>query len=241
MKYINVVYILFIFVTVACGGDDKKDASYYFKQGEQFFKDNNYPSAINSLKKLLEIYPEYHQANYKIGELYFRLQKYSEAIPYLEQSIELDNTSFMSYHLLADCLASAGRLNEAEQAELRALKIASVHTSTAQTGLSCIYEIQGDHDQAIDQAEKAMEQNPKQLEYRRLGTLHFKAGHYKEAIDALEHTRGLEENFPDIYFTRGMSYLGLNQTDKAQHEYEQLKKHDQILSQELLRKISQTN
>ena len=114
------VILLSVFLTyIPCYTNDFVDS---FKEAKALAKSGDYPAAISVFQNLLDKYPDFHEVNYRIGELYFRMDKNAEAVPYLKRAIELDNDSFMPHYLLAECLTRTGKLQEAYEIEQKALK-----------------------------------------------------------------------------------------------------------------------
>jgi len=241
MRRIPVMLTFLCCLVATCGCSDKKDVGYYFDQGKEYFKKRNYPSAIESFERVLEIYPGYQEAYYEIGELYFRMQEPSQAIPYFKEAIELDSNSLMAYNLLADCLMSVGKFEEAEQVHKKQLKIANGFIAMGKTGLAYIYGIQGDYNKAIEATKESFKISPTKIDYYNLGDFYFQIKDYQQVIDSLVYMKGLEDMFPDIHYMRAISFLNLKKKDQAIEEYEKLKQFDPSLAEKLHLEISQYN
>lgn len=72
---------------------NKEDPNFidaYIKMGDLYIDLNNYPAAIQSYKKAIELNPDYlTRLYYALGYMHYQLDHYKEAIPYLEKHLTL--------------------------------------------------------------------------------------------------------------------------------------------------------
>lgn len=87
--------------------------------------------------------------------------------------------------------------------------------------LAYVYGMQRQYDQALTQAQRAVEQNPGRANvYFYLGSVLYFAGNYTEALIAIEKAIRLDPKGPSYYFLAlGHSYRGLGQYKEALAQY----------------------
>lgn len=103
MKKINKIlaFILGICVILSfCSCNDNIDADIEYEKAEQYFKNQDFASTINTIKVVIDdnlTLKKYKskEANmyYMIGYSYWQLKRFDTAIPYMEKANELDETN----------------------------------------------------------------------------------------------------------------------------------------------------
>lgn len=82
----------------------------------------NYPEAVDKFKKCLDVYPNHAASLYEIAFIANGAGKSSEAIPYVQKAVVLDEKNEWYRLLLAKCYMETGRFNEASDAFERLIK-----------------------------------------------------------------------------------------------------------------------
>ena len=85
---------------------------------------NNFEDAISSLNKSFELgAKENFENTFYSGYSYMRLEKYEEALPYLEKAIGFNNSVSLTYFSKAWCLAHLNKTEEAIVAVKKCLEL----------------------------------------------------------------------------------------------------------------------
>ncbi|MFN7087001.1 MAG: tetratricopeptide repeat protein [Burkholderiales bacterium] len=80
-------------------------------------------SALATLKRCMSLYPRTFYCNFASGATYVRLERYQEALPYLERALKIVPGSNMSHYHLGIALEKLGRVDEARQAYREASRL----------------------------------------------------------------------------------------------------------------------
>ncbi len=85
---------------------------------------NNFNEAISSFKKSFDLGAEENFENcFYLGYSYMRLEKYEDALPYLEKAIGFNNSVSLAYFSKAWCLAHLNKTDEALVAVKKCLEL----------------------------------------------------------------------------------------------------------------------
>jgi len=84
-----------------------------FEQANYYLSIGYYDSAVNSLKKLLEINPKSAAAYSSLGNAFSFQGKYEQAILMYRKCIEIDSTFLFIYENLGNAYIDAGKLDSA--------------------------------------------------------------------------------------------------------------------------------
>lgn len=171
-----------------------------------------------------------------IGESYYTLNLYQQAINYLEQAVSLDekNTRLQlklaaSYEKLGNTDKAIEHYNQAlnnnadNQDVLTALeniwleKIAqNPNNAEAHANLGAVYQKKKDFTAALKQYEKAEQLNPSNITTRlNLGTLYQAQKEYETAIEAYNTIIAYNPNFLQAYLYKAQCYKALGNKDAA--------------------------
>ena len=87
---------LLMFALHGCGGAEERKAAYLDK-AEQSLKAGNLEKARIELKNVLQIDPKNARAYFKLGNIFERKKKFSDAFAHYNKAIELDSDN-LEYH-----------------------------------------------------------------------------------------------------------------------------------------------
>jgi len=159
-----------------------------------------------------------------VGLDYILLDDYSDAIKWLEKSVELDPQNKDAWYYLGRADYTRGRLGEARAAFLHVLDL-DPRDSRAENNLGLILESEGQPAAAAEAYRSAIawqHPNSRQSEqpYINLGNLLMEQGESKEALDALQKSVELAPANAYCHLKLGMYYRKIGQLEGAQRELE---------------------
>jgi predicted Zn-dependent protease len=85
------------------------------------------PGRIDALKGMLEKSPKDAMLHYFLGNEYFRLRKYGEAIEAIQTYLNLAEDEGAAYRTLAQSLERIGKISEAQLAYRQGIEAATRH------------------------------------------------------------------------------------------------------------------
>jgi serine/threonine protein kinase/Tfp pilus assembly protein PilF len=139
------------------------DRMKYRIEGDFYLRrEETYPEAIDSYKKLLELYPDDTTGNNMLGLLYGFIGEWDKAIEYRKVNVD-NNVGLWLYHAaLSWAYYQKGLFNEAREVVLNYMnkfgELASIHR-----WLADIYILEGKLDLALSEVEKAFALEPSSL------------------------------------------------------------------------------
>ena len=148
---------------------------------------------------------------FKIGGIYYKLNKYDKAIEAFEKSIRLDpNLSYSSYSVLGYMYRELGRYNDAREVYEKAISIRP-DSAECYYGLGYSYAGLSLYDKAVEAQKQALKFDPNYTEaYIELGVDYSNLGRYNEEIEAYKKVLGINPEHAMAYNNLGAvySYLG---------------------------------
>jgi len=172
------------FTTALQANPDFPDTTYSAEKGygyiaTSWIRMNRYPEAIDAYKKLIDFKPYGRQADMNAlfpayqntGVLYNRMQKYTEAIPFLQMAVKIDSSSAQTWQSLGYSYLKTADYPLAEKCFLRSLVC---NPSDARTDfyLGLTYFTQGKRSESGKFLEKAKSLDPAyDNEIKKLGIL----------------------------------------------------------------------
>ena len=160
--------------------------------GQALAQQDDYPAAIESLEKAIQLQPEVAEAHLTLGEIYLRKGELEAAERELRAELESYPNDLRAHHLLAMVLDLAGKTDEAIQI-LRVVLEETPHSAQARYLLGKILLSQGHAEQAQIQLESATQLAPEDPEaYYQLGVALQRQGRRDEARAAFETFQALK-------------------------------------------------
>ena len=184
--------------------------------GDMCLLEGRYQDAIDALQRSISLRPMM-PAYSDLGEAYFYLHRYSEAISAFEKARALDEHDYLNWGNLGDALYwSPTRRSEAAQAYKRAIELARERThinpkdQTAQIYIAEYSAMIGDKHTAVLEMQKALELAPNDPEvmfraalvYNQLGDKQQTINWLKKAANA-NFSRSTIRDTPDFASLRG--------------------------------------
>lgn len=154
--------------------------------------------------------------------------------PPLDQEEYLEADDWFEAGILMN---SEGRYKEAAEAFSRSI---SIHPDNPLSwlNLGTAQALVGDYEKSIGSLKKSVTLNPTlSLAFANLAEVCFRAQRFQEAVDAYSSLLELWPENNNAHYKRGLAYLFLNDTGKAQADYLSLKMKDPDLAEKLLQAI----
>jgi len=139
----------------------RPDHIAYFNLGSTFFSKGDLPQAITNLKQSLQLNPNWPNAHYMIGNVYYVQTQYELAITHWKEAVTLSPKSFTVLKnltmILATCKNSSLR-NPAQAVKYgkQACELTGYRHPEILDALAAAYNAAGDTNQAIKTAERAI-------------------------------------------------------------------------------------
>lgn len=144
--------------------------------------------AAREFKQAIALKPNYAMAYHWYSNLLLDLGKYEEALEYEKHALELDPYSSIFSQEIGISLLYLGKTREAK-AQFEKLAEMDPSFSSLHTWKAWAYEREGDLDQAIKEARKAVEMSAVSVYKLNLATLCARAGRKEEAARLIEEAR----------------------------------------------------
>lgn len=178
-----------------------QDAQNYYKKAlSQLEKGKETDIGFENLKKAIEIFPTYYDALNRLGVEYVQRSKFQEAVPYLIESIKVNQRSYSSFFALGLAAYNLKHMKEAAEA-FRATTLINPSSVYAQLQYGMILRINGNLKEAEQVLLKAKSLD-KNLDVSdiswQLALLYEKTNRFNEAADELERYLQLQPDAPNI-------------------------------------------
>jgi tetratricopeptide (TPR) repeat protein len=143
----------------------------------------DYTRALEYFRRAEEINPEVFELAFQTGRVHLVMQDPQKALSYLETAARLNPDSNPAHRLLGDACHQLERLDDAERAYKRALKL-NPEDAAALSALGLIYETLGQNaDIALVFCRQSCEIAPANGLFRhRLAQIHLNRGHFEDAV-----------------------------------------------------------
>ena len=189
--------------------DRFSDRERYQVAGDiNFNSERTFPQAIEMYGKLLELYPQARSANHQVGNIYYFVEDWDNAIRYYETCVNNKTTFFGSYEWLSITYRAKGMFNQAFEALQAYIK--NVGDDALGHFALAHYDIcRGEFDEASRELDKALSFNP----------THFYNSYYRGATALFlekwetagsEFAKTLEEKEPEAWYRGGYGVYALS-------------------------------
>jgi superkiller protein 3 len=149
---------------------------------------NSFDDASSSLKRAIELFPDYYDALELLGTELVRRKQYNEAVPLLSHAAEINKSGWRAFYSLGIAQAELNQRFDSLQALKRAAELnpnsANVHMRLGME-LAKAEDTRADAIASLKRVSQIAGNSIPQV-YWYLGALYNKAGQWREAADAFE-------------------------------------------------------
>jgi folate-binding protein YgfZ len=208
------------------GAQTKEEiARELYHQAVSFFQNNEVEKSLVTLKRCLFFDRSYSDAYEVIGVILGRLQKYEEAVTWMDQLLQVNNKSVLAHTNKSLFFMRLGKIEEAEaEKALATVKSFAVFGEEAQIKKK-LEEEKLKKLQDMEKREKmflqVLEIDPEDsVALYGLADIFFSRGKYHEAILNLEKVVAYDEKYSVAYVLLGKGYLEIKEKARAQETFE---------------------
>lgn len=178
---------------------DKEVATIEFESAKSYYFNGDYDKAIASFKGYQKAYPDNafsDEANFYLGDSYYRLQQYEEAIRHFTNVVNENNTGFVlrSVQKLAEINFETGNYQESGNYFSRLVEMAQnkKHLYIGWSGLMEIALMDSNYEQVKEYADLILEKasvnvNAVNKAYVYKGLANYRVGNYADALTQFEN------------------------------------------------------
>jgi|GEM_PF-6547956 len=181
---------------------------------------NFHGEAIIAFKKALEINEEFYQANYQIGESYYEINDYNNAINFYSESLDVKEAYFkrgLAYQLIGEYRKAEKDLTEAENL--------GVNNKLLLLNKGLSLKNQEDYSNAISSFKKATELDEKyDSAYYYIGECYEKLSNWSTALAYYNEATNINVKYidNDYLFKRGMLLLRVGDNETAKADFDKI-------------------
>jgi chemotaxis protein methyltransferase CheR len=133
----------------------QKTTEEFLIEVETLLNQEKYEPAIELIKQILKINPNYFYAYYLLSQIHANLGQYEQAIQSCQQALKIDSFAVSPYYLLAKIAEEQGNIEEAKRI-LKQIIYLEPNSVGAYLDLSHIYNQEGDRQRANKMRESAL-------------------------------------------------------------------------------------
>ena len=134
---------------------DPTNAEAYMELARSYESSGDIEKAESTMKRSIQLKPDYWSGHNRLGAIYLRNNKFSEAIEKFEKVIELTPDNYIGYMNLGSAYLRMGRFNEAQSMLEKSLDFQV--TFDASSNLATLYFVEGRYEEAARLFETALE------------------------------------------------------------------------------------
>ncbi len=198
--------------------------------GDLYFGNNNFELSIERYKTALSIHPSDPAVCNNLGLAYMNLERYGQAIPYLEKAYASDPNNVERLHNLAAVYRDQGMLEKAANEFLNVIRLREDYPNV-HNDLGDIYRKQGRVSEALNQYRLTLEQGQKRSRgfsdpvlLIELAYAHNQLEDYSQAKKLVDEALNVDPHNYMAYWTLGCIYRNLNQPEVALGAFQKAKK-----------------
>ncbi len=196
--------------------DESLEIKNVFEKVNENFATQNFSSAEDNLKKILDIDKNNLKALFLLGSVFIQTGKLDNSIKYLEKVIEIDPNIVNALNNLGIVYIKLKEFSNAEKYLNKVLDINPNHLD-AYNSLGIVFAELGDFNKALFNVKKALELNPNFVSaHNNLGLINKKFEYFIEAEACFKKAIELDPKFIESYYNLMELYEKGNQNEKLE-------------------------
>lgn len=184
-----------------------------------------YPEAIKTYKKTLELAPHFAEAAFNLALTYQLTGRLADAVTYYRRTIKLNPSLADAHYNLGNMLFVQEKYQGAAECYKSAIRLKPDHVD-ARINLAVVLQKQGDFDSAENMLQSVASQSNSPVAWHSLGQLYQTRKEYQRAINTYLRAIEVKPDFAGAWFNLGKSYETLGQYNSAMSAYETAAQHD---------------
>ena len=198
-----------------------KGVDDYLANGDSFYQEQNYDSAINSYSEALKLDSNNAVAYVKRGDTYESRRDYDRAMTDYNQALKLDPKNVDAYNGRGLTFNDKQDYGRAMADYNQALKLDPKNVNVYNRRGITFYN-KRDYDRAMTDYNQALRLDPKAAYvYRNRGLVYEAKNSHEAAMADFDQTLKLDPNYVDAYTNRGLIFTHREDYDRAMANYNQ--------------------
>jgi tetratricopeptide (TPR) repeat protein len=204
----------------------QKSAAAYEADGDRFYTDKDYDSALEAYENAAKIKPSAH-ALYRIGWIHNDYEEYDQALPFLDRSLALGPQVSYVHVEKGYSLRHLNRNAEALAEFNRAVQLDSSST-LGYLGIGDVYFYgTKEYEKAIDAYKRGLQlDNTKHVAAYNIGWAYNELENYTDGIKYLTQATTIKPDYASAYSEMGYAYNRLDQPTNSINAYQQALDYD---------------
>ena len=202
--------------------EEKFLANTHFLQGNKYYYEKNYPSALEEYNQAVELNPNLSAAYTNRGVIFYNLGEIEKSLADYNHAVELNPNDSATYVNLSSIYFDAGNIDQALNSLNEAIALDS-QNAVAYYNRALIYQKLGENRLALSDYDRSLQIEPNNAEaYNARGILNDACGYKYFAVEDFSDAIALNPNFSSAYFNRG-NVLGMSgKYNAAIRDYDRL-------------------
>lgn len=202
--------------------EDRFSANTHLLNGNKFYYEKNYPSALEEYNQAVELNPNLSSAYTNRGVIFYKLGEIGKSLADYNRAVELNPNDSATYVNLSSIYFDVGDTDQALNSLNKAAELDSKN-AVAYYNLGVIHQTLGDYNLAISDYNRSLLIDPNNAEaYNARGILNDACGYKSFAVEDFSDAIALNPNFAEAYYNRG-NVLGMSgKFDAAIRDYNRL-------------------
>lgn len=204
----------------------QKTATAYETDGDRFYTDKDYDSALDAYENAAKIKPSIHSL-YRIAWIHNDYEEYDQALPFVERALALDPQVSYLHTEKGYSLRRLNRNVEALAEFKRAVQI-DPNSVLGNLGIGDVYFYgTKEYEKAIDAYKRGLQlDNTKHIAAYNIGWSYNELGNYDDAVKYLSRATTIKPDYAAAFSEMGYAYNRLDQTANSISAYQRALVYD---------------
>lgn len=187
--------------------------------GSVYRASGRYAEATAEIKRALSLAPNSDEAYRQLGDTYLKSSNGPAAIDALKKAVQLNPYYWVNQDALGNAYFRLGDYSKALVA-FQQITVLEPDIGVGYENVGNVYLQQGRYQEAIPYLQKALKIEPYFTTYSNLGTAHFYAKQFPQAVEMFEKAAALTPNETVTAVNLADAYRSAGQKDKAGEQYQ---------------------